>query len=231
MLEKEIKKLMPHIKVMARKYGNLGVPPEDLENEGIFGVFKAKKHYDKSMGVNFNAYALWWIKQSILAALSSQSKLVHVPFAKINLFRKIKNVKDLYLQKFGREPSEKETKEELQINSQEYIDTLTSNSVSIDKGTLSNDENEEFSLNNILSTPNETEEKIELDFIKSNIQRAISKLTKRERFIINNFFGIDVERSLTLEEIGVELKLTRERCRQIKQESIKKLKKILPTFF
>lgn len=230
MLEKEIKSLMPHIKVMARKYGNLGVPSEDLENEGIFGIFKAKKHYDKSMGVNFNAYALWWIKQSILAALSAQSKLVHVPFAKINLFRKIKNVKDLYLQKYGREPTEKETKEELQINSQEYIDTLNSNSISIDKATTSTDV-EDFSLINILTTPNEVEEQIELDFIKSNIKRAISKLTPREQFIINSFFGIGLERPLGLEEIGVELNLTRERCRQIKQESIKKLKKILPTFF
>lgn len=228
MLEEEVKKLMPHIKVIAKKYINLGVPVDDLIQEGVFGVFKAKEHYDKSMGVNFSVYAIWWIRQSILAALSEQSKLVHLPFAKINLFRKIKKVKDLYLQKYGREASETEAKNELQINSQEYINTTQSNSISIDQSVDSEDD---LFLSDLLTAEATIEDEIDRAYLVSNINRAIKKLTLREQFIINSFFGLNSKRPVGLEEIGIELHLTRERCRQIKQEALLKLKEILPSFF
>lgn len=227
MLEKEIEKLMPHIKWTAKKYSGLGVSVEDLIQEGVFGVFKAKDHYDLSLGVHFNIYAIWWIKQSILEALSTQSKLVHLPFIKINLYRKIKKFQDLYVQKHEREASDLEIKNELQISSKELYSTLHSNAISIDQPVV---ENENITMSNILVTEDTSDIKIEKDHLKVAIKAGLNKLTTREQFVIKSYFGIDCE-SMSLENISKKLKLTKERCRQIKQESLAKMKNTVSAFF
>lgn len=227
MLETEVKKLIPHIRVIAKKYVNLGVPLEDLIQDGVIGIFKAKKHYDKSLGVNFNIYAIWWIRQAILESLSENSKTVHLPFAKINLFRKIKRVKDMYLQKYGREASELEAKEELQIGNQEYLTTTQSNTISLDKP-LDSDEN--LFLSDLLAGESDIDNDIDRDYYKLVLNKSIKLLTDREQYILVQYFGIDLEKSVGLDEIGKELNLTRERCRQIKQEALIKLKDIVPKF-
>jgi RNA polymerase primary sigma factor len=219
--QREIMKLMPHIKVIAKKYSGYNVPFEDLVQEGVLGIYKAKEHYNQDIGGSFAAYAIWWIKQSILNALSEQSKLVHLPFGKINLFRKISQIKDLYFQKYGRDATETEAKRELQLNSETYFTTLNSNTISIDEN-INNDE--DLTIKDLLTSSPDIEQKYDVEDLRFKLNNLLKSLDTREKFIITNFFGINVEKTMSLEDIGEKLGLTRERCRQLKQIAIDKLK-------
>jgi RNA polymerase sigma factor (sigma-70 family) len=118
--DEEVKKYLYLIEREAKKYKNFGVPFEDLVNEGVFGIYKAKKNFDPKHGVKFSSYAIWWIRQCILSALSEQ-KLVHFPVGKINLNRKIRDVQEQYTRAYGR----KATDEEIQAASLQFVRKLS----------------------------------------------------------------------------------------------------------
>lgn len=225
-LEQEIKKLKPYIKIIANRYRGLGVPVEDLMQEGIIGVFKAQDHFDSKRNVKFSSYAIWWIRQSILNAVNTQGRLVHLPFGKINLFRKIKILKELYNKKYHREPTDIEIKKELQIDGIEYNKTLLVNSTPLHINEEIDDESE-ATFEKFFASDDNVEDNVDKIFIRDLLNKVLDSLTERERFIIKNFFGLENKPILGLEEIGDELNLTRERCRQIKKEALKKIKEEL----
>jgi len=224
MHEEDIQKMMPYIKVIANRYKNLGVPFEDLVQEGIIGVIKARNHFNPKKKVNFSAYCIFWIKQSLLDAISKQGKIIQYPFGKINLHRKIREVKDIYINTFHREPSNEEIKKELQLSEEEFFNTIKTSIpiVSIDNK-IDEDENETFEV--LLRSKDGIENEVDKKDLIISINEALKKLNEREKFIIENFFGLNKKNKLGLEEIGEILKLTRERCRQIKNEALKKMKK------
>jgi RNA polymerase primary sigma factor len=231
MHEKDIEKLVPYVKVISNRYKNLGVPFEDLVQEGIIGVIKAREHFNPKKKVNFSAYAIWWIKQSILDCLSKQGRIVHHPFGKINLHRKIREVRDIYINTFHREPSDEEIKKELQLSEEEFFNTIKTSIpiVSIDNK-IDDEEKETFEV--LLRSKDNLEDELERRDLIISINEALKKLNKREKIIIENFFGLNGKNKLGLEEIGELLELTRERCRQIKNEALKKMKKeIESTYF
>lgn len=230
MLEKETKNLKLYVELIAKKYEGLGVPVEDLIQEGYIGIFKAKEHFDKTKNVKFSSYAIWWIRQSIINALNTQSRLVHMPFGKINLFRKIKNLREKYLIKYHREPSDTEIRAELQLSCREHMDTvhIQNQAIYIDREI---DDESKTTLENLFVFENSFEQELELEDLKKIINKALEKLTERENSIIVKFFGLNGEPKLGLEEIGQALDLTRERCRQIKKEALNKLKKEILFFF
>jgi len=209
---------------MVNRYSGLGVPVEDLRQEAYIGIFKAKEHFDKNKKVKFSSYAIWWIRQSIINALNTQSRLVHMPSGKINLFRKIKNLTDAYMMKYNRAPTDVEIKMELQLNKNEYVDVdgLKKQAFYIDKE-IKEDSN--ATMKNFFVFSNEFESEIDNNDVKKGINIALEKLTKREKFIIEHFFGLNDNLKLGLEEVGFKLNLTRERCRQIKRDALKKMKK------
>lgn len=230
MLEREIKSLRPYVRILANRYKGFGVPVEDLEQEGILGIFKAHEHFDKKRKVKFSSYAIWWIRQSILNAVNTQSRLVHMPFGKINLFRKIKDLKDTYIKKYHREPSDVEIKQELQLEGNDYESAAFANSPVIHIHEEIDDDSK-TTYEKFLAVEDNFEENINREFENKLLYKSLDLLDKRERYIIEKFFGLYGEPKLGLEEIGNELNLTRERCRQIKREALKKLKKEIQFFF
>lgn len=229
--EEDIQKLMPYIKVIVNRYKNLGVPFEDLVQEGIIGVIKAKEHFNKKKKVPFFSYSIWWIRQAVLDAVSKQGRVVHHPSGKINLHRKVREVRDIYINTFHREPSDGEIKKELQLSEEEFFNTIKTSIpvVSIDNK-IDDDEKETFEI--LLRSKDNLEDELERKDLIISINEALKKLNEREQIIVENFFGLNGKNKLGLEEIGELLNLTRERCRQIKNEALKKMKKeIESTYF
>jgi RNA polymerase primary sigma factor len=224
MLENDIENLTPYVVVIAKRYKNFGVPLEDLIQEGKIGIIKARERFKKRKKVSFSAYAIWWIKQSILDCLSKQGRMIHHPNGKINLQRQVKEVKEIYIKTFHREPTDFEIKKELQLSEEEFFNTVTTAIpvVSIDNQ-IEDDEKGTFDI--LLKSDDNFFEEFDKSDLKIAINEGLKKLTKRERFIIEHFYGLNNKQKLALEDIGEKLGLTRERCRQIKNNSFKKMRK------
>src|SRR5690606_10024857 len=170
------------------------------------------------------SYAIWWIRQRILYAISTQGKTIQIPIGKINLFKKVKEVKNNYISTFRREPTTKELKNELLLSEETYIESLIDYDVKyfddkIDNKTRNNNTFEYF----LVSEEEDPMEKFDRD---RAIEMGLRALTERERKIIELFFGINQQRC-ELTDIGRMVGLTRERCRQIKNEAILKMKPII----
>lgn len=228
MYDKQITELLPIIKIIAKKYANYNlnnIEYEDLVQEGIIGVVKAIKHFNPQKKVKFSSYAIWWIKQSIFDAINKYAKIIHRPFGKINLEKKIKQVRDIYINTFHREPTSEEIKKELQLSEEEFLHTIKINEpiFSIDKYI---DDNESTTFKEFIKEDNIVNI-LEKEDLKKSINEGLKILEKRERFIIESFFGLNNSERKNLDEIGKILNLTRERCRQIKNEALKKIKKII----
>lgn len=214
------------MKLKANRYSNHGVPVEDLIQEGLMGIKNAKDHYKPAKKISFNMYATYWIKQRILQAINEQGKMIHLPAGKINMFKKINEVRDIYTLTFHREPTHDEIASELQLTEEEYLEALKVfyPIVSIDRpnGLEENDENS--TLADKLESVDTTETIQEESDIKESINICLKKLTERERIVIEHSFGLNNKLELKLEEIGEILNLTRERCRQIKNSALQKIK-------
>ncbi|MFC1539095.1 RNA polymerase sigma factor RpoD/SigA [Candidatus Latescibacterota bacterium] len=211
---------------VAKQYQNQGLSLGDLINEGNIGLIKAAKRFDESKGFKFISYAVWWIRQAILSALAEQSRIVRLPLNRVGALHKIGKTSDHLEQTFGRNPSANEIADELEMSTSEVMDTLKISSRHLSLDAPFNDDDNDNKLLDVLEdkyqpTPDHNLLK---DSLNSEIQKALSTLTKREAEVICLYFGINREHSLTLEEIGEIFKLTRERVRQIKEKAIKRLR-------
>ncbi len=211
---------------VAKQYQNQGMSLSDLINEGNVGLIKAALKFDETKGFKFISFAVWWIRQSIILSLAEQSRVVRLPLNKIGLSNKINNAKQAFEQQNEREPSEEELSEMLQMDLSEIKDMLSSNQRSVSMDSPMQD-GEEYALVDIMENPNADKTDKQLDHCESltkEIQMAMNNLTERQKKVICYFFGIGVENSLTLEDIGERFNLTRERVRQIKDKAIFKLR-------
>lgn len=210
---------------VAKQYQNQGLSLGDLINEGNLGLIKAAKRFDETRGFKFISYAVWWIRQSILQALAEQSRIVRLPLNRVGALNKIGKELSKLEQEYERIPSAAELAESLEMTVTEVADTLkiSGRHLSVDAPFAQGEDNR---LLDVL----ENEEIPDPDFdlmgesLKVEIERALSKLTKREAEVIRLYFGIGREHSLTLEEIGERFDLTRERVRQIKEKALRKLR-------
>ncbi len=210
---------------VAKQYQNQGLPLSDLINEGNVGLIKAAKRFDETRGYKFISYAVWWIKQAILQALAEQSRIVRLPLNRVGALHKIGRASSELEQEFGREPSADEIADELDMTEHEVMDTLkiSSRHLSLDAPFS---EGEDNSLLDVLSDGIQPlpDENLMTNALKEDIRRALDTLSKREAKVISLYFGLDGKQALTLEEIGVRFKLTRERVRQIKEKAIRRLR-------
>lgn len=210
---------------VAKKFQGQGLTLADLINEGNYGLIKAAKRFDETRGFKFISYAVWWIRQAILQALSEQSRVVRLPLNRIGTISKVRKTTSKLTQKHDRSPTMEELAEELEIDIQKIREARkhSGRDISVDAPFT---EEEENTLLDIL--PNE-EAPPDESLIKSSrtidIERALSHLTEREAEITSLYFGIGRENSLTLEEIGKRYDLTRERVRQIKEKALRKLRR------
>ena len=235
-LDRLIKANLRFVVSVSKQYQNQGLTLSDLIDEGNLGLIKAALRFDETRGFKFISYAVWWIRQSILQALAEQARIVRLPLNKIGSIHKINRAFSELEQLFEREPSIIEIAHTLELAPNDVKDAIRNSGkhISMD-APLPNDE--ETNLYDIISNPEAASPDLGLlmDSLRKEIERALSTLSIREANIIRLYFGLNGKHSHTLEEIGLELNLTRERVRQIKEKSIKRLKnasksKILRTY-
>ena len=223
-LEKLTRANLRFVVSVAKQYQNQGLSLPDLINEGNLGLIKAAEKFDETKGFKFISYAVWWIRQSILQALAEQSRIVRLPLNQVGSLNKINKALSKFEQENERQPSNEELSEMIDVPKEKISDTLrvSGRHVSVDAPFV---EGEDNSLLDVL--PNDdspmADKGLVNESLNTEIERALSTLTDREREIIKSFFGIGCQ-EMTLEEIGERFGLTRERVRQIKEKAIRRLK-------
>ena len=223
-LEKLTRANLRFVVSVAKQYQNQGLSLPDLINEGNLGLIKAAEKFDETRGFKFISYAVWWIRQSILQALAEQSRIVRLPLNQVGSLNKINKALSKFEQEYERQPSNEELSEMIDVPKDKISDTLrvSGRHVSVDAPFV---EGEDNSLLDVL--PNDdspmADRGLVNESLNTEIERALSTLTDREREIVKSFFGIGCQ-EMTLEEIGERFGLTRERVRQIKEKAIRRLK-------
>lgn len=225
-LDRLVKANLRFVVSVAKQYQNQGLTLSDLINEGNLGLIKAAMRFDETKGFKFISYAVWWIRQSILQSLAEQSRIVRLPLNKVGLTNKISKAYQSLEQEYEREPSPQEIAELLDLPVEEVAATMKAGfrHVSIDSPVA---EGEDITLIDLLENTNEAQTDEKLAYHESlhvEIERSLGTLTDRQKKVICFFFGIGVDRALSLEDIGSRFNLTRERVRQIKDKAINKLR-------
>jgi RNA polymerase primary sigma factor len=210
---------------VAKKYQGQGLTLADLINEGNYGLIKAAQRFDETRGFKFISYAVWWVRQAILQALAEQSRVVRLPLNRIGTISKIRKASARLAQLHERPPNIDELAADLEISPDKVRDALkhTARHLSMDAPFNEDDDN---SLLDVLASEDGVmpDDSLVGESVKEDIERALSTLQPREAEITRLYFGIGRESPMTLEEIGQEFDLTRERVRQIKEKALRKLR-------
>ncbi|MDR2836375.1 MAG: RNA polymerase sigma factor RpoD/SigA [Bacteroidales bacterium] len=209
---------------VAKQYQNQGLTLADLINEGNLGLIKAAEKFDETRGFRFISYAVWWIRQSILQSLAEQSRIIRLPLNQNSLLNKINKTIAKFEIENERKPTMEELAAKLNLPEDKLTETLKTQGKhqSVD-APFANGEDGTFLdiLENKDVMP--TDSNLTKESLTTEIKRSLSTLTEREKIIITLFYGIDGQEN-TLEEIGDELGLTRERVRQIKEKALRRLR-------
>ena len=223
-LEKLIKANLRFVVSVSKQYQNQGLSLPDLINEGNLGLIKAAQRFDETRGFKFISYAVWWIRQSILQALAEQSRIVRLPLNQVGSLNKINKAFSRFEQEYERTPSPEELAEILDLPKEKVSDTLrvSGRHVSVDAPFVDGEDNSLLDVLTNIDSPN-ADRSLLNESLSREIDRALATLTERERDIIKLFFGIGIQ-EMTLEEIGEQFGLTRERVRQIKEKAIRRLR-------
>ncbi len=234
-LEKLTRANLRFVVSVAKQYQNQGLSLPDLINEGNLGLINAAEKFDETRGFKFISYAVWWIRQSILQALAEQSRIVRLPLNQVGSLNKINKAFSRFEQENERRPSPEELADSLDLPAEKVADTLrvSGRHISVDAPFV---EGEDNSLLDVLVNDDSpiADRTLINESLSTEVERALSTLTERERDIIKLFFGINCQ-EMTLEEIGEKFGLTRERVRQIKEKAIRRLRhssrsKLLKTY-
>lgn len=209
---------------IGKRYRNRGLTFLDIIQEGNTGLMKAVEKYEYRRGYKFSTYATWWIRQAITRAIADHSRTVRIPVHMFEEMARIKNAQKDYVQKYGREPSVREISQitGIPIEETKRVLIISRHPVSLDKPVGDDDETfyGEFIEDESFDQPMDTANR---ELLKERIERALSTLTYREREILRLRYGIGIEQTYTLEEVGNIFKVTRERVRQIEAKAISKL--------
>ncbi len=224
-LEKLTRANLRFVVSVAKQYQNQGLSLPDLINEGNLGLIKAAQRFDETRGFEFISYAVWWIRQSILQALAEQSRIVRLPLNQVGSLNKISKEASRLEQRYERPPSAEEIAESLDLPEDKVSETmrLSGRHVSVDAPLISDEDTSMLDVMVNKDSPR-ADNDLMYESLSREIQRSLATLSEKERDIVNLYFGIGVNHSWTLEEIGAHFDLTRERVRQIKEKAIRRLK-------
>jgi RNA polymerase primary sigma factor len=229
-LEKLVVANLRFVVSVAKQYQNQGLSFPDLINQGNLGLVKAATKFDETRGFKFISYAVWWIRQSIMEAISEHTRIVRLPLNRISSINKISKAIPFLEQKLEREPTNSEIAEYMEISLEEVetANSIKKKQISFDMP-LVNDGESDFSLYDIVQNedfPTPDNHLID-ESLRTNIQRAIGKLTDREAGVLTMCYGLNNSQVLSLYDIAVKFGTSTERIRQIKNSALVKLRNLL----
>lgn len=211
---------------VAKRYKFINdVPFEDLIAVGNLGLLRAAKRFDHKRNVRFISYAVWWIRQAMIQAVSMHANTIRIPLNRIHTGLRLKKSEETLRKHLNRQPTIEELAEEVGMNPEELRKFLadTPNVVSLDTTMVDNEE--DLVLSDVITDPKGDPEVLSSEkALKDDVQKLFASLTDRERIVLQQRFGFQTDRSHTLEEIGKLLSLTRERVRQIENQALQKLR-------
>ncbi len=210
---------------VAKKYQNRGLPLTDLIGEGNVGLLTAARKFDPDQGVKFISYAVWWIRQAILASLARHGRTVRVPLNRTADLSKIVRTAEALRQELKREPTPEEISQAttLSLDVVQSLAALNTGEVRLD-APLDPDGDRSLIERFIAEDLPDTEEKTMERFLSDEIESALESLAPRDARVLKLYFGLDGGREHTLEEIGGMLGVTRERVRQLRDRALKRLR-------
>ncbi len=210
---------------VAKRYRHHGVAFADLVNEGNLGLMRAARRFDETKGVRFISYAVWWIRQAMMQAIAEQSRIVRVPVGRMDEANRVTRTARRLSQELGRRASAEEVGMELDLSPEEVQRALTMQSgyVSLDAPVP---EAEDTSMLELIPDREgeEPDERTQRDALRDVLEASLTHLPDREARILRLYFGLDGEEPHTLEAIGRQFSVSRERIRQIKDRALVRLR-------